>query len=133
MTNRKAPVNKLPEGIAAMRKLYRNYRNAAIYRGYSFELTEEQFSRLTQADCFYCGRKPTQVLSAKNGMKQGYSLNGDYTHNGIDRMDNDQGYTLENSIACCKISNRAKQAMDMDDFIAWIQDLVNHTLTRYDK
>lgn len=67
MTNRKAPTNKLSEGVAAMRKLYRNYRAAATARGYAFDLTLDEFERLTKGDCFYCGRKPSQVLNAKNG------------------------------------------------------------------
>lgn len=50
-----------------------------------------------------------------------YNDNGHFYFNGIDRVDNFKGYTLENSVPCCTICNRAKSNMLYDDFMSYIQ------------
>ena len=40
--------------------------------------------------------------------------------NGIDRIDSSKGYTVENSVACCKYCNTAKNTMSVDEFLKWI-------------
>jgi hypothetical protein len=39
--------------------------------------------------------------------------------NGIDRADNALGYTVENSVSCCKICNIAKRDLTIEEFIFW--------------
>ena len=127
MTNRNAPTNKLPYGIAAMRKLYRNYKARANKDGYDFDLTETQFMELTQGNCHYCNSLPTQILSGSNGSNDGSrQLNGDYLHNGIDRVDNSIGYIYANCVTCCKICNRAKREMTYHNFIVWLDNLISY-------
>jgi len=46
---------------------------------------------------------------------------GEFTYNGIDRIDSDGGYTPDNIVACCKKCNIAKSDMTTDDFLAWIR------------
>ena len=46
--------------------------------------------------------------------------------NGIDRINNDIGYTIENSLTCCKICNYAKNTMSMREFIAWLEKIVSN-------
>lgn len=45
-------------------------------------------------------------------------------YNGLDRRDNAQGYTLENTVPCCKFCNFAKNVYSEEDFIGWINRLV---------
>ena len=40
--------------------------------------------------------------------------------NGIDRIDSSKGYTVENSVPCCKYCNTAKNTMSVDEFLKWI-------------
>jgi len=88
------------------------YRRDAIRRGLSFSLSLEAFRALTSAQCHYCGNGPQSVLENSKG------YNGAYAYNGIDRLDNDAGYTLENSVTCCKLCNRMKYTMSEEHFAA---------------
>jgi len=58
----------------------------------------------------------------KNGKGQYASP---YIYNGLDRIDNEKGYLLDNVTPCCKICNQAKHALSLDDFLAWCQRLIN--------
>jgi hypothetical protein len=51
--------NKIPkrissEGEASFNWLFKNYKQRAKDRGYTFELTREQFKTLTKQNCNYC-------------------------------------------------------------------------------
>lgn len=105
---------KLPEGVAMMRFVLRGYREKAKRRRLVFNLTEEEFMKLTSQFCYYCGVKPKQTLSNK-------AYNGNFIYNGLDRVDNDKGYTLENVVPCCGICNRAKKNLTQEEFYKWIE------------
>ena len=36
--------------------------------------------------------------------------------NGVDRVDNTKGYSVDNSVPCCKFCNTAKHTMSEGDF-----------------
>jgi hypothetical protein len=105
-----------PEGEAAFNEVYRQYVYQAKCRGLSFELTKEEFKALTKRDCHYCGIEPQQV--SNSGKK--YSS---YIYNGVDRKNNNQGYTEENSVPCCGVCNKAKRDMSLSQFMEWIERL----------
>lgn len=102
-----------------MNLLLRNYRNAANRRGLEFSLTYEQFEDLVQRNCFYCGVRPQTILKAK-------WLDGTFTYNGIDRLDNARGYVEGNVAACCGTCNRAKRTMSVDEFLSWVDRVYEH-------
>lgn len=77
--------------------VYKNYKQSAKKRNVFFELTKEQLQKLTSSNCFYCGLSPDKS-------NQSY----EYSYNGIDRKDNNQGYIETNSISCCKDCNYIK-------------------------
>jgi hypothetical protein len=87
MASRKKP----PTG----RFLYSSYLSNCRRRNVFWGLSLEEFVKITSQNCVYCGRKPSQVR-------------GTYTYNGIDRKDNDRGYTVKNSLPCCKTCNSVK-------------------------
>lgn len=110
-------------------KVFCTYRNSAKKRGHSFEFTKEQFRDLTKQNCWYCGIKPSQI--AYDGSKMKGYMRGFYFYNGIDRMDNNQGYTEANCIPCCSRCNRMKMASSGEDFISQIRKIaVNLNLIR---
>lgn len=39
--------------------MLKDYKAGAVKRGKSFELTFDQFIKLMEGDCYYCGAKPT--------------------------------------------------------------------------
>lgn len=93
------------ENQAAYNILYKNYRNNAKYRNIEFDLTDDEFRLLTQNNCYYCGKEPAQLCN---------STTGAYIYNGIDRVDNSQGYNLGNCVACCGECNRLKRNITVD-------------------
>jgi len=108
----------LAPGVAARNCVRKEYRLNARARGLCWELTEDDFDRLTSQPCFYCGLLPSMTRVSKSG--------GTFTYNGIDRMDNSLGYTPENTVSCCTTCNIAKRSMPFDAWIAWIARLTEY-------
>ena len=100
---------------SASRQIYGNYVWNAAHRGLAFELSYEELLELINADCTYCGERPSRIK--KRGKHR-------YTFNGIDRVDNDKGYVEGNVVTCCSICNRAKYTLECADFEAWIERLM---------
>lgn len=105
-------LHALPSGRSAYNRLKRTYIKNAKERKLPFSLSDQEFKALTSAICHYCKEPPKQKV---------YEKSGTYVYNGIDRMDNEKGYTKENSVSCCKRCNRAKGAYSYSDFISWIR------------
>lgn len=81
------------------------YRNNCQRRGREFSLTEEQAFKLFASPCFYCGEPNS---------------------NGIDRYDNDKGYTEENAVACCWKCNHWKSVDEALTFVNHCVKVANH-------
>lgn len=106
----------LAHGRAARNSLLLDYQHGARKRDLDWLLSDEDFDRLTQGMCHYCGRAPRSIKSKK-------PYNGDYLYNGIDRVDNDLGYTTDNAVTCCCICNNAKKDLSVEEFMEWIRDI----------
>lgn len=104
---------KFEPGEAAFNAVYSVYQKRAKNIGVEFFLTKEEFRRLTQQECYYCGALPSNVYSKEN-------FNGDFVYNGVDRTDNRKGYTVKNTVACCEQCNLSKSDYTIEEFIAWI-------------
>ena len=105
-------------GEATFHSTLRDYKGGAKQRGLSFELTEDHFRTLTQKECFYCGDIPRNLAKSK-------SNNGDFTYNGIDRLDSNKGYIITNCVPCCRICNRAKSNLTIEEWGSYIKRLGN--------
>lgn len=112
--------SRLPDGEASFRQLLGHYRRNASKRGHVFELSEPEFRALTLADCAYCGLAPTRQFRA------GPKSNGPWVCNGVDRVDNDAGYTRANSVPCCPDCNMAKGAMPIGRWQAMLRRIAQH-------
>lgn len=95
----------------SLNKLLSEYKTGAKNRGYDFLLTSTQFKELASKNCYYCGNLPTL---------ERVTIYGKYVYNGIDRIDNSIGYSMENCVSCCFDCNRAKGTMTQGDFFTWI-------------
>jgi len=91
-------------GENSLNTLIKRYKRDAKIRNIDYILTRTDFVSLTSADCFYCGAKPSTVMKVPNSY-------GDYTYNGIDRVDNNIGYTINNCVPSCKECNSKKNAI----------------------
>jgi len=107
--------NTLATGIAGMRNVINSYKQKA----YNYVLTEKQFEEITQQPCYYCGAKPNNRANRKD-------CNGVYIYNGLDRVDNTKGYTVENVVPCCKICNIAKGKLTLQEFKKWIDQIYHY-------
>lgn len=105
--------------------VFSNYKFSANKRGYVFEIDYNYFKKLISDKCFYCGSINSNKISEKGRSKYN---NDKYIlyYNGIDRMDNSLGYTIENCVSCCSICNMAKKSMPFDKFIYWINTLIKN-------
>jgi hypothetical protein len=109
---------RLEGGEACLNQLIYDYKEKATDRNLSFELSKEEFRKLTKQNCIYCGKEPSQVKRNRNTF-------GDYTYNGIDRIDSSEGYNVDNCVSCCGDCNRAKSNMLLEDFYSWISRIYN--------
>lgn len=106
----------LPNGQGCLNRLYNYYRQNAKAKDRVFDLTREQFKLLVDSNCFYCGESPKNTIKSRTSGQ-------DYRYNGIDRKDNDMGYTMFNCVSCCKICNQAKHDLTYEAFISWIETI----------
>lgn len=115
-------LNTLPEeeqADAGFDQLYRDYKTAAKTRQLTFSLTKEEFRLITGQNCYYCGRKPSQVAMHKSKNP----LYGDYVYNGVDRVDSSLGYEKANCVPACNKCNIAKKDYSPAEFLAWIEEV----------
>jgi hypothetical protein len=101
-------------GKSAFNKLYNDYKKRADTKPCAFELTKDDFEFLTKQDCFYCGEHPKNVKKARGNKEI-------YVYNGIDRVDNNEGYTKENSVSCCALCNRFKMTLSVNNFLEHVE------------
>lgn len=92
-------------------KIFASYKKNAKIRNLVFNLSIEDFSRITSEKCHYCNILPSRLSKSK------YNI---YLYNGIDRKNNKIGYELNNCLPCCTLCNKAKRDLDYDIFIEWI-------------
>lgn len=111
-----ASVTSTIQNLAAQQQ--RSYRHSAKRRGYTYDLSKEEFVQLVNSSCHYCGSPPSNKGTTKKGIP--------YLYNGIDRVDNTTGYTVDNSVPCCANCNRAKSDMTLEDFKSHIARISAH-------
>jgi len=107
------------DGEASFNEFFSQCKRGAKRRGIAWELSKEQVREIAVRDCFYCGRKPEQFRRRSD-------LNGIFTYNGIDRIDNSKGYVVGNVVSCCKRCNYAKRDMTADEFRHWVNTVYEH-------
>jgi len=89
------------------REKFRCLRKGARSRGYEFTLTFEDCSGLFLDDCHYCGKPSVEEVKI----------------HGLDRVDNDKGYSIDNVVTCCEQCNVAKSTQTYEDFIQQIHKI----------
>lgn len=103
----------LLDNEAAKRTYFSSYRNNAKTRNLTFLLIREEFDNIISQNCYWCGDSPkisNYLLNIKPHITNFYC-------NGIDRLDNNLGYTIENCVPCCTNCNMMKKTLSSIDFI----------------
>src|SRR5271165_5617925 len=84
------------------------------------EMPFQEFYRLAQLNCHYCGAKPILV---KTSVRKD---SGIFTCNTLDRIDSSQGHIVGNVVPACLICNRAKLNSTLQQFKDRITRLIDN-------
>lgn len=94
--------------------LYRNCKSLAKNRQIEFSLLKEDHTKIVKGNCYYCGSPPK--LAQRVGKNK--SLVGiPVLYNGVDRIDSNEGYSIENCVSCCELCNKMKMNLSVEDFM----------------
>lgn len=106
--------------VYSKKKLYYTYKKQAEQRNLDFKLTYDELDNITNLPCFYCGIEKSRMINTECR----YKHNEENKCNGIDRKNNELGYTKENSVPCCTICNRGKNSMKLEEWNNYLNNLV---------
>lgn len=98
------------------------YKKNASNRHIEWNLSDNDFNKLVNEPCHYCGALPNEIKS----MQRYNKTNTPFKVNGIDRKDSKLGYTVENCVPCCPICNQMKMDLDYTDFLTHIELIMQH-------
>jgi hypothetical protein len=106
--------------ISYLKKIFIMQRCDAnpAHRNIEWTLTFEEWSKIIQQDCYFCGSKPI--------LKEGkvHKLSGTQVPiNGIDRVDSSKGYILSNVRCSCSKCNYMKHRMSEKEFIEHVKKI----------
>lgn len=114
-------INKKPDGEAAKNRVIRGYKRGATTRKLEWNISNEIVESLFNSPCYYCGTKYSCSMQEAYGPP--------YLYNGIDRVNNNLGYTKDNIVSCCKNCNRAKSDLTIEDFENWLGNIRSYNGT----
>ncbi len=106
--------NRLPKGEAGFNEVFRQYKYSAKKRDYEFTLSKKEFRDIIYKPCYYCGEPPSNDFF-------------NIYRNGVDRIDNTKGYTLQNSVPCCTRCNLGKHNLTKQEFYEWIKKVYENS------
>lgn len=98
--------------LSILNQAYTQLVGRAPKRKIACSLTKEQHHKLVLDNCYYCGVPPNQTKTL-NKRK--------LLCHGIDRVDNDKGYHIDNCVTACRDCNQAKHTMKVEYFKEWIE------------
>jgi hypothetical protein len=111
--------------IYTYKDVYREYVKKSKERNINFELSLEEASKLFIQNCYYCNRPPLNCRKRDNGAAVYYQ--------GIDRVDNNLGYEINNVVPCCKYCNSFKNDRTQEDFLAHVTEVYINKVQRSER
>ncbi len=126
MTQRSIEYNKsrtMPVELAAAKSIYGTYMVGASKRNLDFTLSLEDFTALIRKNCDYCGRPPSNAHRKRVYLPS-------FLYSGLDRVNNNLGYSTDNCLPCCKSCNWSKGKKTHTEFLAYLDDLVAHRVKK---
>ena len=87
---------------------YGVYSRCAGDKNLDFEISQEEFNKIVKEPCHYCN------IIQERGF------------NGIDRLDSNAGYVLDNCVSCCKTCNYMKCSLPVDVFLKRIEHILTY-------
>lgn len=105
-----------PDGVWI--RLRCQIESGARARCLEMSLTNEQLKYVCSLPCTYCKSPAMNTMKGRKGGRA--TAETVHRYSGIDRVDSKKGYTPGNVIPCCRICNRAKSNLDLEQFIQWL-------------
>lgn len=106
----------LPVEESMSRRIYADYKVRASKKSIPFTLDFEVFKNLINASCNYCGIEKSNTKTVRKRT---------FKYNGIDRIDSQRGYSVENVVSCCSSCNSMKMDLSKEEFLKHIQNIFN--------
>ena len=120
---------RVKRSFSGLRKVFNLYKIGARKRSYSWELSIEQFEKLTQSNCYYCKSPPDKISKCKSKRSSVESVERTaYRYNGVDRVDSSIGYLITNVVPCCWACNKMKSTLSLDKFLEIIKKIYNNLI-----
>jgi hypothetical protein len=119
--------NKLPYGEMLYNTLYQDYQIKAKQRDIEFDIPKDIFLQEINKNCHYCNQEPSNLKKNKSKWNPEQIL-----YSGLDRVDNNKGYLVDNIVPCCFICNQAKHRLPLEVFLAWVKRIHKNLITKED-
>lgn len=111
---------KLPGNSTVINHILKKYKYGARKRNFAFDLDKDLLEVMVLGDCYYCGIGPSNVA-------RGVGSHDPFQYNGIDRVNPQKGYSLDNVVTCCRTCNTAKRNMSPKEWLNWVARISSHT------
>jgi hypothetical protein len=108
--------------------LFNQYIRGAKIRNHDFNLNYHDFIQIITKNCHYCG-EPPKKSTPKILINRGNINEPPLYYNGIDRIDSNLNYDIDNVIPCCSTCNYMKHIMTQEHFIEQIKKIYNHMVS----
>jgi len=116
--------HKNRSGNLSFSMVYTMYRSGAKRKNRSFNLSKDQFKKITSQNCYYCGIKPSNAYTAGQHLQNAIP-HPTFIYNGIDRIDSSKGYEMDNIVPCCIICNQMKNDLSQEDFYNHLKKILS--------
>ena len=104
----------------AFNSVVASYKQAAYKRNIGWNLSDEEVITIFSENCYYCNNKDSNL-----------KIQGkwEFKYNGIDRLNPEKGYSIDNVKACCKSCNMRKWDSSEKEFYKWIEQTYKYLIS----
>lgn len=124
LNRKQAKKNRRPGIESPLNRLFKRYEWNANDRNFKFDLNIDEFYYIITLNCYYCNTAPSQITKTIRGNDAENIL----IYNGVDRQNSNEGYNVNNCVACCGICNTMKMDLSLKEFYEQINKIYNHKL-----
>ena len=118
-----------PKGYAGITRILQQYKQNSKNRKLDFNLSREDFEKLIIQNCFYCGDFPQSIMKdTRYNVTEETKEYSKFIYNGLDRLNNNKGYILDNVVPCCISCNIAKHDKTLKEFTIFVKKIYEHSI-----
>ena len=107
-------ISLFPRGA---KTVWRTYHQACGRTGREWGLSGAEFISIITSSCYYCGDAAGNEIVVCGER---------FRYNGIDRINNEEGYEITNVVPCCKVCNSMKGDLTREEFFKYIKKILDY-------